>query len=335
LRGSVEMKPHSRKGYAAVSIAIAAASFVAGCGDGADQRVVREYDGAELVALLRSARDAINQNDEAAFERVYAAEAQGDDWGKLETTRWNWGDYLLSRLTEAPGLDRKETGIHIERLDIEVWFDFSKDSGEEEDVYRTTWSLVREDSLWRLNYVNIDKNPTGYGQWIRGLHRMGYREFLTMAMDWEEGYDQTSLLARAWDAVAAGDAEALKPLYVDGTLFYALRANVAIPGVINDEYGPGENNRSNAHGRLVEQVKRMRETTAILEVEPPSLAPFYSAYRITSLPDDCTKLTLTMEFGGDSVPSDRVTRFSLIWTGVFLKSRWLVETMHVERIHFE
>jgi hypothetical protein len=313
--------------------------MVVGCGgDGAEQPIVREYDGEELMALLGSARDAINQEDEAGFRGLYATDAEirgRDNWNELKNTRWNWGDYIISRLSEVPGLERKETGLHIERLDLHVWFDFTKDSGEIEDVYRTKWSLVREDSLWRLNYVSIDKDATGYGQWMNGLHRMGYRDFLAMEMAWEEGYDQTPLLARAWGAVAAGDAHVLKPLFVDGALFHALEANVDIPGTANDEHGPGENNRSTAYRRLTEQIDRMHEGTTILEVDPLALAPFFGAYRVTSMPDDCTKLSLIAEFDGTSVPSKKVTRFSLIWTGVYLKSRWLIETMHAERIHFE
>jgi hypothetical protein len=324
---------------AATPVAVVAGLLLAACGGSDEKRsAVREYDGEELTELLRSAGEAIGQDDEAGFKRLYAADAQGragTNWNVIQTTRWNWGDYLVSRMVETPSLERKETGIHVRRVDLHAWFDLTRDTGEAEDIYRTKWSLVREDSLWRLNYVEIEKNPSGYGAWMRGLRQMGYREFLAMDMDWEEGYDETPLLDRGCVALASRDPEKLKPLFVDGALFRALEANVEIPGTANGAKGPGEENRSIAHRNLEDQVKRMGEATEILGVEPPALAPYFAAYRVTAMPADCTKLSLIAQFDGAEVPAETVTRFSLKWTGVYLKSRWLLETMHADRIYFD
>jgi len=328
-----------RKGALTTTTAVLTAALVLGVGCGGEEEsVVREQDGQELAALLGAAREAIAGNNGGDFRALYAAngsDAAANNWNEINTARWNWGDYLVSKLTEVPGIERKETGLRVQRLDLDVWYDFSLDSDDREDVYRTTWSLVREDSLWRINYVKLEKTTHGYGQWMYGLHHLAYSDFLRLEMDWEEGYDQTPLLARAWEAVGTENAESLKPFYVDGSLFYALEAGVDMPEIANGEYGAGENNRANSLARLVEQVKRMRETTRILGVEPEALAPFFCAYRVLSMPDECTRLSLTTEYDGSYAPSADIARFSLIWTGAYLKSRWLLDTMHAERIHFE
>jgi hypothetical protein len=65
-----------------------------------------------------------------------------------------------------------------------------------------------------------------------------------------------------------------------------------------------------------------------------NLEPYVTAYRVNSMPRNCTKLKMTMDFTDPGVP-DHVARFTLSWSASYVMQKWLTEYLVVERIEFK
>jgi len=243
------------------------------------------------------------------------------------------GDYFVERLAAHPSLERAEPGIHVSRLVVTEWFDLSRETDNRGDVYQTMWTFARGDTAWTLWKMRIDRANTSYHALLRDMQQMGYREYLTLGMDWEEFVDPLPLMRRWLEAAAVEDYDALESRMVAGVYPRAFDMNIDLPTLASDDDWAGESNRESAEKMIEESTTVLKEQAEKLGLKPAELAPFFGAYKVTSMPENCTKLQFYILYGGNEVPAKKVKDFSIEWSAAYINSRWLIEDMLVKSIN--
>ena len=320
---------------AAVTIAMTMTLACGGGGGEGGQEVasIEERDGAELVALMEGARDAIQRNDFRRFQALFGGRADAKStWDAIGRLTSRSGNYHVKRLTACPGVERAESGIHVSHLVLKEWFDLSRETGNRGDVYQTTWTFARGDSAWTLWKMRIDRANTSYHALLRDMQQMGYREYLTLGMDWEEFVDPLPLMRRWLEAAAEEDYDALESRMVAGVYPRAFDMNIDLPTLASDDDWAGDSNRDSAEKMMEEPIATLKKAAESLGLKPDELAPYFGAYGVTSMPENCTKLQFYISYDGDEVPAEKVTDFSVEWSATYINSRWLIEDMLVKSI---
>jgi hypothetical protein len=316
--------------------ALAAVSAALTCGGGggsSDGVVVEEHDGAQLVALMQNAQKAIQDNDQKTFSALFGGRPDARTvWNTMNKLKYKSGDYHVTRLTACPGLERAEPGLHINRLMIHVWFDLSRDTGSRWDVYETTWTFARADTAWTLRGLRIDKASTSYHALLRDMQRMSYNEYLALGMDWEEYVDPVPLMQRWLEAAATEDFPALESRMVAGVLPRAFDMNIELPTLASDDDWAGKQNRRSAENVVEQDIRTLSKSAEQLGLELDGLAPYFGVFSVTSMPRECTKLKFYVNYDGDPLPAAAITDFSVEWSGSYINSRWLIESMLVKSI---
>jgi hypothetical protein len=318
---------------------LGAAAVVLTCGGGgggtSDEAVVEEHDGAELTALMEKAQKAIQENDVGGFYALFRNPADGKTvWDRMDKMKWKSGDYHVTRLTAHPGLERAEPGLHVARLMVHAWFDLSRETGKRGDVYETTWSFVRADSVWKLWNIRIDPASISYHALLRDMQRMSYQEYLTLAMDWEEFVDPVPLMQRWLEAAASEDFPALESRMVAGVYPRAFEMNIELPTLASDDDWAGKSNRRSAENVMEKDINTLRSSASKLGSELDELTLYFGAYSVTSMPKDCTKLKMYINYDGGRLPKQSITDFSVEWSCSYINSRWLIESMQVKSITY-
>ena len=307
------------------------------CSRNSTQPVVEEHDGVELVSLMGSAQEALENKDAEGFQSLFPGNSVSSAksvWNRLLKTRGSSDAYEIMQVISYPELERATTGVHVNRLVLGEWFDFSSEYAGKGSVYHTTWIFTREqpDSQWKLQDLKINRSYVGYrspyGALTSDLNHMDRASFLSLGMEWEDSANPSPLLVKTLQALADEDLEKLKAHTVDGTLFYALSIGVEMPSVASDSSASGKHNRKQSIASLKEQIKNIKQASSTLKVDPNDLKPYFTAYSIISMPEHCTKLDLSIEFDGSGI-SKRVKSFTVSWSAVRLKDVWLTDSMYV------
>jgi hypothetical protein len=82
---------------------------------------------------------------------------------------------------------------------------------------------------------------------------------------------------------------------------------------------------------LQQQIDNLRKGLAQLRVTAKDLEPYFTAYRILSMPAECTKLKLAMTFDGRAL-SKNVSSLTLSWAAARINEKWLAESMGIQSI---
>jgi hypothetical protein len=301
--------------------------------DASEVVVIEERDGAQLVALMESAQAAIQNDDFNGFQKLFGGRPDAKTvWNNMNRVIWKSGKYHVQRLTECPGLERAEPGLKIGRLVLHEWFDLSRETGKRGDVYETTWEFARSDTAWTLWHFRIDRATISYHALLRDMQRLGYREFLTLGMDWEEYVDPIPLMQRWLEAASAEDYNALGSRMVAGVYPRAYDMNIDLPTLASDDDWAGKSNRESSQDHIEESVAILKSSSGKLGAEPDELSPYFGAYRVTSMPENCTKLKMYINFEGGKLPGKKVAEFSVEWSAAYINSRWLIDEMQVRSI---
>lgn len=298
-----------------------------------EKPVFEEHDGARLVALMAGAREAMQAKDANSFREQFkdATDARAV-WAKMERLTWLQGDWHINRVAAYPHLERAQPAMHIQRLYLHMWFDLSRETGSQGDVYETSWEFVRDDSLWAIRNLRLDKASTNYHALIRDLFRMGYAEYLALNMDWEEAADPGPLFYRWLVAVGSEDAAALASRSVAGVYASAHEKNIELPSLSDGDTFAGENSSKSAATMIEKQAAGIREACTQLGIKPVELIRYFGAYRIMSVPKDCTRIKMYAVFSDIEIPGSDVRQFSTEWSAVYINNRWLIEDLSVKSI---
>jgi hypothetical protein len=296
-----------------------------------EEPVFEEHDGAQLVALMAGAREAMQAKDANSFRAQFkdATDARAV-WAKMERLTWLQGDWHINRVAAYPQLERAQTVLRVDRLYLHLWFDLSRETGSQGDVYETSWEFVRDDSLWAIRNLRLDKASTNYHALIRDLFRMGYEQYLALNMDWEEAADPGPLFHRWLVAVGSEDAAALASRSVAGVYARAHEKNIDLPSLSDGDTFAGETSRQSASTMIETQAASIQEACVQLGIKPVELIRYFGAYRITSVPKECTRIKMYAVFSDVEIPGSDVRQFSTEWSAVYINNRWLVEDMVVK-----
>jgi hypothetical protein len=294
---------------------------------------IKEDDGIELVSLMNNVHEALENEDAALFESTFAKHSAPEArsiWKRFLKRKASGDNGQIIQLITYPELERATTTVHVNRLILDAWFDL----GNKNNIYKTSWEFIREqsDSQWKIGNIRIDKvSGSIYGILLTDLNKMFQSSFLALDMNWEESINPAPLLTETFNALVNEDIEALKTYTVDGTLFSAFRKGIEMPTIENDDTVSGRYNRDQSLSFLEEQIQNIKQSSKDLGVSPDQLMPYFNAYSITSIPDYCTKLRLFIEFDDKHISKD-IKRFAVAWSAARLHERWLIESMLIKSI---
>jgi hypothetical protein len=232
----------------------------------------------------------------------------------------------------APALERGEPGLHVERLYLHTWFDLTRETGRPADVYETSWEFARIDSAWGLRNIRLTRASPSYHALIRDMIGMAYAQYETLDMDWEKAPDPVPLLFRWLHAAAAGDFDALESRSVAGVYRRAFEKNIDLPSLDDGDVYSGEAGRESGREVLEAAAAGIDDAYARTGLLAGGLVPYFGAYRVVSMPDDCTRLKVYTVFTEVDVPGSETTQFSTEWTAAYINHRWLVEDLAVKAI---
>ncbi len=295
-----------------------------------------EQDGADIVALMISAQEALEEEDAERFQALFSKNFQitaRTVWQSLMTEKGsNLRDELWC-LTSYPELERATTHLHVKRLILDIWFDLNHAYEGRDNVYHTSWVFRRgtSDPQWKIENMKIQRTGFAYGALLIDLNQLFQEDLSALNMEWEESIDPTPLLINTLEALAGEDIEALKAYTLDGTLFHAYDNGVGMPTVASDNTVSGKHNREQSLTYLQQQMSNLRKGLAQLKANTKNLVPYFTAYRILSMPADCTKLKLTMTFDGRGLSKD-VNTLTLSWAAARINGKWLAESMGIQAI---
>jgi len=128
--------------------------------------------------------------------------------------------------------------------------------------------------------------------------------------------------------------ERLKSCTVDGAMFRAYAKGIEFPNLASGNTVSGESNRGGCAKFLNQQIRAMREASGELKLNPADFDAYITAYRVTSMPRNCTKLEMTMAFGEPTVP-EHVKEIKVSWAASYVMQKWLAEYVAVDRIEFD
>lgn len=300
------------------------------------KKAIQEQDGAEIVALMISAQEALEEEDSERFQSLFSKNFQTTGrtvWQRLmEEKESNLSDDMMP-LTSYPELERATTNLHVKRLILDMWFDLNHAYEGRDNVYHTTWVFRRggSDPRWKIENMKIQRSSLAYGSLLIDLNQLFQPDFLALGMEWEESIDPTFLLINTLEALADEDIEALKAYTLDGTLFYAYDNGVEMPTVANDNTVGGQHNREQSLTYLQQQIRNLRQGLGHLKANIKDLEPYFTAYRILSMPAECTKLKLAMTFDGRGL-SRNMKSLTLTWAAARVNEKWLAESMGIQSI---
>ena len=318
-------------------IALALLLLSSACSRNSTQPAVEEHDGAELVSLMGRAQEALENEDAEGFQSLFPENSLGTAksvWNRLLREKESSDAYKIMQVMSYPELERATTGVHVNRLVLGAWYEFSSGYEERSNVYHTTWIFTREqlNSQWKLQDLKINRSNVGYRSpydaLTSDLNQMDRASFLSLEMEWEDSANPSPLLVKTLQALADEDLEKLKAYTVDGTLFYALSMGVEMTSVASDSSASGKYNRDQSVASLKEQIKNIKRASNTLKVAPNDLAPYFTAYSVISMPEHCAKLDLSIEFDGSGL-SKNVKSFTVSWSAVCLKDVWLIDSMYI------
>ena len=301
-----------------------------------NKKFIQEQDGAKIVALMISAQEALEEEDAQRFQSLFSRSFQITGrtvWQRLMAEKdSNLSDELM-RLTSYPELERAASHLHVKRLILDMWFDLNHIYGGRDNVYHTTWVFRRgaSDPQWKIENMKIQRASPAYGALLIDLNQLYQPDFSALRMEWEESVDPTPLLLDTLKALADEDMEALKSYTLDGALFHAYDNGVEMPTVANDDTVSGKHNREQSLTYLQQQVDNLRKGLVQLKVDIKDLEPYFTAYRILSMPAECTKLRLAMTFDGRGL-SKNESSLTLSWAAARVKEKWLAESMGIQSI---
>jgi hypothetical protein len=312
-------------------------SLVSCSGNGTEgKKAIQEQDGAQIVALMISAQEALDEEDSERFLSLFSKSFQTTGrtvWQRLMKEKDAILRDKILLLTSYPELERATTNIHVKRLILDMWFDLNHAYEGRDHVYHTTWVLRRggSDPRWKIENINIQRASLDYGALLIDLNQLFHADFSALGMEWEESIDPTLLLIDTLEALADEDIEALKAYMLDGTLFYAYDNGIEMPTVSNDHTVGGKHNREQSLTYLQQQVSNLKLGVAHLNANTKDLVPYFTAYRILSMPAECTKLKLAITFDGRGL-SKKVKSLTLFWAAVRVNEKWLAESMGIKSI---
>jgi hypothetical protein len=279
---------------------------------------------------MEGARGAFQRNDLGRFQELFGGSPDAKPaWASLDRWATRSGKFHVERLTAYPGLVRAEPGIHVSRFELLACFDLSRETGKRGDVYQTTWTFARGDSAWTIKKMRIDRAHTSYHELLRDMQQLSYQEYLTLEMDWEEMVDPVPLMRRWLEAAQSEDYAAIQSRMVAGVYPRAFEMNIDLPTLALDDDVAGRSNRESAKTMMENCMKDLRKNAEKLKVDTVELSPYFGAYGVTSMPDNCTKLKMHIAFDDVSVPAKNVTGFSVEWSAAYINHRWLVEDMRI------
>jgi len=299
-------------------------------------KAIQEQDGAEIVALMISAQEALEEEDAERFQSLFSRSFQITGrtvWQRLMAEKnSNLNDELM-RLTSYPELERATTHLHVKRLILDMWFDLNRVYEGRDNIYHTTWVFRRgaSDPQWKIENMKVQRASLAYGALLIDLNQLYQPDFSALRMEWEESVDPTLLLIDTLKALVDEDIEALKAYTLDGTLFHAYNNGVEMPTVANDNTVSGKHNREQSLTYLQQQIDNLRKALAQLKANIKDLEPYFTAYRILSMPAECTKLKLAMTFDGKGL-SKNVSSLTLSWAAARVNEKWLTESMGIQSI---
>jgi hypothetical protein len=297
---------------------------------------IQEQDGAEIVALMISAQEALEEEDSERFRSLFSKNFQTTGrtvWQRLMREKEsNLSDDMML-LTSYPELERATTHLHVKRLILDMWFDLNHAYGGRDNVYHTTWAFRRggSDPRWKIENMKIQRSSLAYGSLLIDLNQLLQSDFLALGMAWEESIDPSLLLIKTLEALADEDMDALKAYTLDGTLFYARDNGIEMPAVANDDTFGGQHNREQSLTYLQQQIRNLRQSLGHLKANIKDLEPYFTAYRILSMPAECTKLKLVMTFDGRDL-SRNMKSLTLTWAAARVNEKWLAESMGIQSI---
>jgi hypothetical protein len=300
------------------------------------KKAIQEQDGAEIVALMISAQEALEEEDAERFQSLFSKNFQITGrtvWQRLLAEKDSSFRDELMRLTSYPELERATTHLHVKRLILDMWFDLNHAYEGRDNVYHATWVFRRgaSDPQWKIENMKIQRASLAYGALLIDLNQLFQPDFSALGMEWEESIDPTLLLIDTLNALADEDIEALKAYTLDGTLFYAYDNGVEMPTVANDNTVSGKHNREQSLTYLQQQISNLKQGLAQLKANIKDLEPYFTAYRILSMPAECTKLKLAMTFDGRGL-SKNVSSLTLSWAAARINEKWLAESMGIQSI---
>jgi hypothetical protein len=299
-------------------------------------KAIQEQDGAEIVALMISAQEALEEEDAERFQSLFSRSFKITGrtvWQRLMAEKAsNLNDELI-RLAGYPELERASTHLHVKRLILDMWFDLSRVYGARDNVYHTTWVFRRgtPNPEWKIENIKVQRASLAYGALLMDLNELNQPDFSALRMEWEESVDPTLLLIDTLKALADEDIESLKAFTLDGTLFHAYDNGIEMPTVANGNTVSGKHNREQSLTYLQQQIDNLRKGLAQLKMTAKGLEPYFTAYRILSMPAECTKLKLAMTFDGRGL-SKNVSSLTLYWEAAQINEKWLAESMGIQSI---
>lgn len=310
--------------------------YACGRNETASKKDLVEKDGHEIVALMAVAQEALAQKDSESFQSLFSKNFQTTArtvWERLIMLEDSSSAEEMMLLTSYPELERTTTDVHVNKLYLDMWFDLSRMYGGRNHIYQATWVFRRGGfgQKWFLENLRIERSSLAYGALLIDLKALLRSEFSALGMEWEESIDPTHLLINTLQAMADGDIEALKAYTVDGTLFYAHEYGIELPTVANDDSAMGKHNREQSLAYLQQQVKNLKQGSGHLKVNIRDLEPYFIAYSVVSMPQECTKLKLAIEFDGRPL-SKGINSFILSWAAVRLNDKWLAQSMGIHSI---
>jgi len=295
--------------------------------------VVDEQDGGELAALMQGAHEAIVARNPGQFRRLFAGENGGTlAWRRIERYQRKYGNYVKDVMTTAPVLDRALTDVHVRALVVEVWYDFSRDHTiSVTPLHKTTWKFERDGSEWRLENVALSASWFEYEGMVRRLLHTPHVDMVSLDMDWEESVDPSPVLAQFLRAASRKDVAGLQRCATNGVVLQAELRDVDLPNVHNGSRFVGQMSAAYAKNALHKQIGRLQKASRRLDTSPSGLIPYFTAYRVVSMPAECTQLQMWIEFDGGGVPAP-VSSFAVDWCAAFVAHKWLAISLEVTNI---
>jgi hypothetical protein len=312
---------------------LTAALLFAACGGGESSKVVvDEHDGAELVALMEGVKEAIKTKNQAKFASLFTtATASRSPWSGLMKWKQKEGEYLILQVTSGPKIERATANVHVNKLILHTWHELPTEYENITAVYHTKWTFAHADDGWKISALRVSSSAGNYGDLLRDFNRMDHFNFNALEMDWEEHVDPSPVVARALLAIGAGDLDRLKSCTLDGALFRAYEKRIELPTIANGPHGSGRHNRENSAKFLDAQIRDFDRASGMLAMGVEELVPLVNAYRITSMPRNCKKVRLLIDFNKEGSDTD-VTGFTVSWTAAYIMQKWLAEVVCVETI---